>query len=619
MKPNCSQQDRKGSFIRLLTLLLLLSASSIFFAASFRAAPAKSLPDTDSIPMALPEPPALPAPAIGVAAAPSPACVPVITQSTSQDITTTSDACSRPAPTQMPPPPTPPAGTYDNHYWRAFNMGAFTGGAQYDVSSVSFGVQVEFTSQSVTVRLYTNNGEPFPAGTRTQIAAGTVNVTPEQSGTVVTMPLVATVPAGTTELVMELFTPDSFSPFVYAGANSAHETGSSYWSCGNSTPQVINRHIVFNIYGTCSGPIPTPTPTPTPPLPALGNYPDTTILLSADTTVIPVVAPTNTTSITVSTSTNFNGKLEGYPATGVIRVTDAHPAGTYPVTIRAFNSAGATVTRMFTLTVTTPPSCVILNFIQSTINPGQFPSSVVIGDFNGDGRQDLAVAVGPGISIMFGDGTGNFTSSTSFDAGSRPQSLVAGDFNGDGRQDLALSNDSGTVSVLAGDGAGNFTLTTTLGAGSALRQVTAGEFDGDGKQDLAVANYGSNNVSILFGFGTGHFTTAFDFPADAAPYSVAAGDFNNDGKQDLAVANSSSNNVSILLGDGTGQFGPPTNFTAGNAPQSIAVGDFNGDGKQDLAVANYVSMFASILLGDGAGNLLTLSTSTLAPILSWSR
>ena len=106
----------------------------------------------------------------------------------------------------------------------------------------------------------------------------------------------------------------------------------------------------------------------------LGNYPDTTILLSADTTVIPVVAPTNTTSITVSTSTNFNGKLEGYPATGVIRVTDAHPAGTYPVTIRAFNSAGATVTRMFTLTVTTPPSCAILS---SSSPPSTLGNSLV--------------------------------------------------------------------------------------------------------------------------------------------------------------------------------------------------------------------------------------------------
>ena len=78
---------------------------------------------------------------------------------------------------------------------------------------------------------------------------------------------------------------------------------------------------------------PTPTSTPTP---TLGNYPDTSIPLSTDTTVTPDATPTNTTSINVSTSTNFKGKLEGYPTTGVVRVTDAHPAGTYTVIVKAF-------------------------------------------------------------------------------------------------------------------------------------------------------------------------------------------------------------------------------------------------------------------------------------------
>ena len=67
--------------------------------------------------------------------------------------------------------------------------------------------------------------------------------------------------------------------------------------------------------------------------PILGNYPKTSVSLSADTTVTPDSAPTNTTSINVSTSTAFKGKLEGYPATGIVRVTDAHPAGTYRVTV----------------------------------------------------------------------------------------------------------------------------------------------------------------------------------------------------------------------------------------------------------------------------------------------
>src|SRR5438094_509083 len=74
------------------------------------------------------------------------------------------------------------------------------------------------------------------------------------------------------------------------------------------------------------------------------------------------VAPYNTTRITVSTSTSFDGTLEGDPATGVVRVTDAHPAGTYTVTVTAFGSGGATATKTFTLTVTTPVTCNPVSF-----------------------------------------------------------------------------------------------------------------------------------------------------------------------------------------------------------------------------------------------------------------
>ena len=92
--------------------------------------------------------------------------------------------------------------------------------------------------------------------------------------------------------------------------------------------------------------------------PILGNYPDTSLALSTDTTVTPDAPPTNrTTSINVSTSTDFNGTLAGDPTTGVVRVTDAHPAGTYTVTVTAFDSRGASATKTFTLTVTTPVTC----------------------------------------------------------------------------------------------------------------------------------------------------------------------------------------------------------------------------------------------------------------------
>src|SRR5450631_3348580 len=82
----------------------------------------------------------------------------------------------------------------------------------------------------------------------------------------------------------------------------------------------------------------------------LGNYPDTSVSLSGDTTVTPDATPTNTTSINVSTNSNFNGTFAASPTTGVVTVTDAHPAGTYKVTVTAFGPGGPT-TKTFALTI----------------------------------------------------------------------------------------------------------------------------------------------------------------------------------------------------------------------------------------------------------------------------
>jgi hypothetical protein len=174
------------------------------------------------------------------------------------------------------------------------------------------------------------------------------------------------------------------------------------------------------------------------------------------------------------------------------------------------------------------------------------------------------------------------------------------------------------VSILLGDGAGNFSAPTTFGAGNDSLSVAVGDFNGDGKQDLAVANNLSNNVSILLGNGAGHFSAPTNFTVGDRPGSVAVGDFNGDGKQDLAVANSGvPANVSILLGNGAGNFGAPANFTAGDYPNSIAVGDFNGDGKQDLAVAN-LSQNVSILLRDCPVSQITPARTTCSQFSSGS-
>src|SRR2546423_2252835 len=126
--------------------------------------------------------------------------------------------------------------------------------------------------------------------------------------------------------------------------------------------------------------------------PILGNYPKTSVSLSGDKTITPDSPPTTTTNINVSTSTAFKGKLEGYPATGIVRVTDAYPAGTYRVAVRAFDSGGASVTKTFMLKVRTPATCNPVHFAAATNLPaGNGPYASAVGDFDGDGKQGLAV------------------------------------------------------------------------------------------------------------------------------------------------------------------------------------------------------------------------------------
>src|SRR5437773_8893473 len=164
--------------------------------------------------------------------------------------------------------------------------------------------------------------------------------------------------------------------------------------------------------------------------PILGNYPKTSLSLSGDRTITPDSAPTNTTSINVSTSTAFKGKLEGYPATGIVRITDAHPAGTYRVTVRAFDSGGASVTKTFRLRVKMRATCNPVHFAAATnVAAGNGPYASAVGDFNGDGKQDLAVTIATtnSVSVLLGDGNGTFGAPATFPVGNTPSSIAVSD------------------------------------------------------------------------------------------------------------------------------------------------------------------------------------------------
>ncbi|MFL6284075.1 MAG: FG-GAP repeat domain-containing protein, partial [Pyrinomonadaceae bacterium] len=348
----------------------------------------------------------------------------------------------------------------------------------------------------------------------------------------------------------------------------------------------------------------------------LGNYTDTTVQLDANTVVKPDAAPLDTTNLTVSTSTNFKGRLEGDPLTGNVRVTNAHPAGTYAVAVRAFSSnTGTTDTKTFFLKVQTPSTtCNPATFQSATLAAGDTPSASVVGDFNGDGKQDIATANSGtnNVTVRLGDGAGGFGSATTLAVGSQPRALALGDFDGDGKQDLAVANSgSNNVSVRFGNGTGGFTAGPNVSVvGTSPMSVAVGDFNNDGRQDLVTADFGTNDATVLFGNGSGAFPTVISPVMGGQPRAVAVADFNNDGIQDIVTANNGSNDITIRLGDGV-SFGAATNFSAGSKPESVVVADFNGDGKQDVATANSGTNNVSILIGDGTGAVVFFNPVTV--------
>jgi hypothetical protein len=252
-------------------------------------------------------------------------------------------------------------------------------------------------------------------------------------------------------------------------------------------------------------------------------------------------------------------------------------------------------------------------------------AAVVTADFNGDGRVDLAVHRAAGanpVGVLLGNGDGTFQAVRNAAAGTSwggPGSLAVGDFNADGRPDLATANDDGTVSVLLGNGDGTFAAprTLVLADQTIALSVTAGDFDADGRLDLAVGavfvgiSPEEPSLYVYPGNGDGTFASprlsllppAADYNRE--PYSVQAADLNGDGRLDVVTANF-DNTVTVLLGNGDGTLQAPTLYSAGPAPMmtlSVAVADLNGDGKPDLATADYngTNGTLSVLLGDGTG------------------
>jgi hypothetical protein len=241
---------------------------------------------------------------------------------------------------------------------------------------------------------------------------------------------------------------------------------------------------------------------------------------------------------------------------------------------------------------------------------GNQPTGIAVGDFNGDGRQDVAVTNqgDDTVSVLLGQPNGTLGPKTDFPTGMSPAAVVVADFNHDGKSDIAVVDASGFVSILLGNGDGTFNPHVDYATGVAPVGLVVADFNRDGIADVAVVDSCGTTcgfVSILLGKGDGTFTPHVDYETGVAPSGLVVADFNGDGIADLAVADSCGSTcgfVSILLGKGDGTFQTHTDFSSSPGPWGIATGDFNGDKIPDLVLTHSDAPWAlTIMKGNGDG------------------